>query len=90
VDLAVNFFQTLFDEQRLSPRPSIRIWRLGSGNEKRSMIKSKRIFFFKRAMFYLYFLKNKYKVPYIYGTPKGENDYRIHEEPPPNTKSKRT
>jgi len=30
-------------------------------------------------MFYLYFLKDKYKVPYIYGTPKGENDYRIHE-----------
>ena len=69
--------------------PSLRIRRLGSGNEKRPVIKSKRIFF-KRAMFYLYFLKDKYKVPYICDTPKGENDYRIYEEPPPNTKSKMT
>jgi len=41
-------------------------------------------------MFYLYFSKDKYKVWYMCGTPKGENDYRIHEEPPPNTKSKMT
>jgi hypothetical protein len=47
--------------------------------------KIKTYFFFKRAMFYLYFLKDKYKVPHICGTSKGENDYRIHEEPPPNT-----
>jgi len=32
-------------------------------------------------MFYFNFLKDKYKVPYICGTPKGENHYRIHEEP---------
>jgi len=32
-------------------------------------------------MFYLNFLKDKYKVPYIYDTPKDENNYRIHEEP---------
>jgi len=49
-----------------------------------------KMYFFKRAMFYLYFLKDNYKVPYICGTPKCENDYRIHEEPPPNTKSKMT
>jgi len=44
-------------------------------------------------MFYLIFFKDKYKVSYICGTPKGENHYRIHEEPqttlpkkyPPNT-----
>jgi hypothetical protein len=72
----------------VSTGPSLRIRRLGSGNEKRPVIKSKRIFF-KRAMFYLYFLKDKYKVPYICGTPIGGKDYRIHEEPPPNTKSKR-
>ena len=49
-------------------------------------------------MFYLNFLKDKYKVPYMCDTPKGENHYRIHEEPqttlpkkhPPNTKSKKT
>jgi hypothetical protein len=52
--------------------PSLRIRRLGSGNEKRPVIKSKCIFF-KRAMFYLYFLKDKYKVPYICGTPIGTN-----------------
>jgi len=32
-------------------------------------------------MFYLNFLKDKYKVPYISGTPKDENHYRIYEEP---------
>ena len=32
-------------------------------------------------MFYLKFLKDKYKVSYICDTPKGENHYRIHEEP---------
>jgi len=32
-------------------------------------------------MFYLNFIKDKYKVPYICGTPKGENHYRVHEEP---------
>jgi len=44
-------------------------------------------------MFYLKFLKDKYKVSYTSGTPKGENHYRIHEElqttlpktHPPNT-----
>jgi len=39
-------------------------------------------------MFYLYFLKDKYKVSYICDTPKGENDYRIHEEPLPNIKTR--
>jgi len=28
-------------------------------------------------MFYLNFLKDKYKTPYICGTPKGENHYHI-------------
>jgi len=32
-------------------------------------------------MFYLNFVKDKYKVPYIWGTTKGENHYHIHEEP---------
>jgi len=49
-------------------------------------------------MFYLDFLKDKYKVSYICDTHKGENHYRIHKElqttltkkHPPNTKSKRT
>jgi len=49
-------------------------------------------------MFYLNLLKDKYKVPYMCDTLKGENHYRIHEEPQttlkkkhsPNTKSKRT
>ena len=30
-------------------------------------------------MFYLNFLKDIYKVPYISGTSKGENHYCIHE-----------
>jgi len=46
-------------------------------------------------MFYLKFLKDKYKVPYICGTSKDKNHYHIHEKPqtilpktlPPNTKS---
>jgi len=49
-------------------------------------------------MFYLIFLKDKYKVSYLCGTLKGENHYRMHEEPQttlpskhsPNTKSKMT
>ena len=49
-------------------------------------------------MFYLNFLKDKYKVSYICDTSKGENHYHIHDEPqttlpkkhPPNTKNKRT
>jgi len=44
-------------------------------------------------MFYLNFVKDKYKMSYISGTTKGENHYRIHEElqttlpktHPPNT-----
>jgi len=32
-------------------------------------------------MFYLNFLKDKYKVPYICGTSKDENHYHIHEKP---------
>ena len=32
-------------------------------------------------MFYLNFLNDKYKVPYICSTSKGENYYRIHEDP---------
>jgi len=38
------------------------------------------MYFFKRTMFYLNFLKDKYKVSYICSTPKNENHYRIHEE----------
>ena len=49
-------------------------------------------------MFYLNFLKDKYKMLYICGTSKGENHYRIPEEPQTtlpkkrssNTKSNRT
>jgi len=40
----------------------------------------KTFFFFKRTIFYLKNLKDKYKVLYICDTPKGENHYRIHEE----------
>ena len=32
-------------------------------------------------MFYLNFLKDKYKVLYICGTPKSENHYCMHKEP---------
>jgi len=32
-------------------------------------------------MFYLHFLKDKYKVPCICNTLKDENHYRIHEDP---------
>jgi len=32
-------------------------------------------------MFYLNFLKDKYKMPYICDTPKDENHYHIYEEP---------
>jgi len=35
--------------------PSLRIWRLGSGNEKRSVIKSKRIFFLKSNVLFIFF-----------------------------------
>jgi len=51
-----------------------------------------------RCRFYLNFLKDEYKVPYICCTPKDESHYRIHEKPQtiipkkhsPNTKSKMT
>jgi len=36
-------------------------------------------------MFYLNFLKDKYKIPYICDTLKDENHYRIHEEPQPSS-----
>ncbi|RHN49473.1 hypothetical protein MtrunA17_Chr7g0274911 [Medicago truncatula] len=86
----LNFVDT--EEMVRGPEagPSLRIRWLGSGNEKMPVIKSKRVFFLKKQCSIYIFLKEKYKVPYICGTPKGENDHRIHEEPPPNTKSKRT
>ena len=41
----------------------------------------KPFFLKKKTTFYLNFLKDKYKVPYICDKPKGENHYRIDEEP---------
>jgi len=39
-------------------------------------------------MFYLNFLKDKYKVSYICDTPKCENHFRIHKEPQTTLKEK--
>jgi len=66
-----------------------------TNSEARNKIK---MYSFKRTMFYLIFLKDKYKVMYICDTTKDGNHYRIHDEPqtilpkkhPSNTKSKRT